>query len=214
MEKHMALSQEDITSLTEALKPLITEVASKAAADHVTKRNRSFKEEIDEALQTFKQTPQPPAPEPKEDTEKLTLRSLKEKGDEDLKKLREELRLEKELGKRKEMRTSLEAHLQKAGIPVNMLKAVTAQLIHEDKLIDLDKAGNPVFKVAGYNNETVTLEDGLSEWLKNDGKGFIPAPTAKGAGMKSVRSSSKGPEIDPDATQEEKDFALLQAIRR
>ena len=204
-ETQMAFTTEDIQALIEALKPAMVEVASKAAADHVTKRNKSFEDKFNDALTNLK-----PAPV-EEDNEKVTLTQRVTRQEEDNRKLRDELKAEKEANQRKGMRSSLEAQLAKAGIPQNLLKAVSAQLIHEDKLVDLDKSGNAVFKVAGYNNETVSMEEGISSWLKEEGKGFIPTPQARGAGQKPVKSQHLS--LNESSTQEEMDGALMEALR-
>jgi len=201
----MAFTPEDIQALAEALKPMITEVASSAAAAHVTKRNKSFEDKFNETLSQIK----PPAVE--EDTEKVTLTQRVTRQEEDNRKLRAELQAEKEANQRKAMRSTLEAQLAKAGIPQNLLKAVSSQLIHEDKLVDLDKQGNAVFKMHGYNDETVSMEEGLSGWLKEEGKSFIPAPQARGAGQRPVKSSHQS--LNDNSTQEEMDAALMEAIR-
>jgi hypothetical protein len=204
----MPLSPEDITALIEALKPTITEVASKAAADHVTKRNKSFEDKFVPLIESIK----PPSPQAEEEPEKATLTQRMAKQEEDNRKLREELRMEKEANLRKNMRMALESDFAKRNLTPYQIKALAAQMIHEDKVVDIDKQGNPVFKVAGYNNETVPLQEGLDDYFKNDGKHWIPEPKARGTNQRTIKSLSSTSE--PEVTQEEADTALMDAIRR
>jgi hypothetical protein len=212
-QENMAISfnPEDIAAIAEALKPMVVEAASEAAHGAVTKRNESFEKRIDKFLEQKLAKPKDEEPEEQEEYAK-TVRALEEKFKLSEKKLRDELKAEKEANSRKSMRSNLEQALLKAGIQPGMLKAVSAQLIHEDKLVDLDNDGNATFKVPGYNNEVLPLEEGLSQWLKTDGKTFIPPPVAKGAGIRPIRSNVSTL-VDPD-DMAELDSAIIAAVRR
>jgi len=183
------LSQEDIQTLVDALKPTIVEIANESAAAHVTKRNVSFEKKLTERFEQEKASFQQKQEPQEEDQEKLSLKALNAKLQENDKKLRDELKAEKEAGHRKSMKSSLEQQLLKGGIPASMLKAVVAQLVHEDKLVDIDQEGSPVFKVNSFNGEVLPLEDGVSQWMKTEGKSFVPQPVGRGAGVRSARSN-------------------------
>ena len=198
----LTLSPEDIQAITESLKPAIIETANQAAAAHVTKRNESFEKKMDSKLEQFIPKPIPQ----EEEQEKITAK-------EDIRRLREELKTERESGARKEMRRALEESLQSAGIPSVQVKAVAAKMIHDDKSVDIDKAGQAVFKFNGqYGEEVLSLQEGVSNWVKGEGKAFIPAPVAKGAGQRPVRTAAQS-FIEPGASQSEIDSAWLSKIR-
>lgn len=208
----MPLSQEEITQLVEALKPVITEVASEAAAAHVTKRNKGFEDNIvnplKQRLESFNK-PQQSDEEP----EKITLTQKVNKLIEDNQRLEKKLKDEKENGMRKSMRSTLESEFAKRNLSPHQIKALAAQMIHDDKLVDIDQDGNAIFKVAGsYNNETVSLQEGLDSFFKGDGKTWLPTPQGRGTGQRPIKSNSTI--IEADSSQEEKDAALIEGIRR
>lgn len=200
---------EDIQAIAEALKPIIVETASKASADHFTKRSKSFEEKLDEKWSAL----QPPKPKEDEETvEKTTLTQRMVKLEQDNKRLIDQLKQEKETSQKTSMRSSLEQHLTKAGVPQHLIKATASQLIHEDKLVSIDKSGSPVFQL--NQDEQVPMEEGLGEWFKGDGKAFITPPKATTPGLRTVRSNQNTKPQGTFATQEEADEALMALLRQ
>lgn len=207
----MPFTEEDIASLIEALKPVITDVASTAAAAHVTKRNEAFEKKFDSKLETF--TSSKPTTQVQDEPEKVTLTNRVVRIEEENKKLHQQIKMERENAQRMSMRSQLESNLQKQNVPNQLLKAAVAQLLHEDKLVDLDENGNSFFKVNsnGYE-ERASLEEGISSWIKGDGKAFVAPLQIKGTGLKSQRTNRPAP-VDQMASQEEKDEALLSLLK-
>jgi DNA primase len=205
----MAFTPEDIQQLIEALKPMITDTASQAAAAHVTKRNQSFEDKLEQRLSQTKTTPVE-----EDQPEKQTLTTRMNKLEEENKRLIAQNKSEKEANIRAQMRSQTESVLLKNKTNPELLKAAMAQLLYEDKLIELDESGNSFFKtnVNGYD-EKLSIEDGVSGWLKSNGKAFILQSTAKGAGL---RSQTARPTIhaESEITQDEADEALIAALRR
>lgn len=82
-----------------------------------------------------------------------------------------------------EERNALEASLRNAGIQPGLVRAAVSQLYTEDKRIGRDDDGQIVYKVkrAGYDEE-LSLDAGISEWLKDEGKSFLPPRGAAGSG--------------------------------
>ena len=85
---------------------------------------------------------------------------------------------------RSEERTHLEAALRKAGIEEVKIRACAATLIHEDKVLQRDSAGNIVYRAQrdGYFDD-LDLSAGVADYLGTDeGKAFMPASGASGTG--------------------------------
>jgi hypothetical protein len=93
----------------------------------------------------------------------------------------------------KEERAQLAGVLRARGIPEPQVKAAVALLHGEEKLIGRTDDGQIVFKVAKGTGQAryideVELEKGVEEWLKtDDGKAFVPARQAGGAGGMGAR---------------------------
>lgn len=209
METTMAdlFTQEQLTQLAEMLKPMITEVATKEAAAHVTKRNESFEKKLESKFQS----PSPAAKDEEQDQEKLTLTQRQNKLEEDNKKLRQDLKAKEQASYHKDMRARAEAKLLKDGVPQNQLKGVIAQLLHEDKLLGVDQEGTPYFK--NFEGENVELEEGLSGWMKNEGKVYLPTPAAKGSPQRTSIRSRQGNPPTGFATEAELDDGIDQLVR-
>ncbi|HEY5267544.1 MAG TPA: hypothetical protein VII94_00175 [Candidatus Saccharimonadales bacterium] len=206
----LTLSPEDITAIAEALKGHVVEEANKAAAAHVTNRNKSFEEKLDQKLSNLVK----PVIQEDEPAEKQTLTVRLNKQDETIKGLLKQLKDEKTSNQRANMRSATESVLLKGKVSQDLLKAAVAQLMHEDKLIELDEqTGNAYFKSNsnGYE-EKLPLEDGVNGWLKTSGKAFIASPKAQGAGIRDVRSSNSAQSQDT-LTQEEHQSAVVEMIR-
>ena len=112
------------------------------------------------------------------------------------------------------MRSATEQVLLKGKVSQDLLKAAVAQLMHEDKLIELDETtGSAYFKSNsnGYE-EKLPLEDGVNGWLKTNGKAFIAQPKAQGAGIRDVRTTNSAQSQDA-LTEEEYKSAVVQMIR-
>jgi hypothetical protein len=199
-------TQEQLTQLVEALKPIIVETASKSAADHVTKRNKSFEEKFD----TFTQQFTPPKTEKEPEEEKITATQRSINAEEQIKKLRQELKAKDDKSNLKEMRSKAESFLLKKGIPTEQVKAVLAQLQHEDKLISVDSTGRAIFKV---NDETFDLEEGLEGWVKAEGKAFVQDHTAKSQGLRDMKRPGQKQVNTQFRDAAERDEALDQVIR-
>jgi flagellar biosynthesis GTPase FlhF len=207
----MPLSPEDIASIVDALKPSITEIASAAAAAHVTKRNESFEKKLDARLSTIASPAH--STEQEEPEEKVTLTTRMNKQERTIQELKDQLRAEKEANHRTNMRKSVESTLLKQGVKPELLKAAVAQIIHEDQLVSLDEQGNIAVKFVDAYGDPVSIEDGLSGWVKTEGKAFVAQPMAKGANQKPVRSHQTAPK-EGYATQEEADEVLVDLIRQ
>jgi hypothetical protein len=205
----MALSPEEIQAIADALKPLVVEEANKAAAAHVTNRNKSFEEKLDQKLSSFVKTPVQDEPE-----EKQTLTVQLRKQTEEFEKLKRQLKDEKLSNQRSSMRAATEQALLKGKVSQDLLKAAVAQLMHEDKLIELDEqSGNAYFKSNsnGYEDK-LPLEEGINGWLKTNGKAFIASPKANGTGIRDVRTTNSAQSQDA-LTEEEYKSAVVQMIR-
>lgn len=203
----MPFSPEDLNQLVEALKPTITAAANEAAAAHVTKRNKAFEDKFESFSQQISQKIAPADEEP----EKVTLTTRMNKLEEENKKLRTDLSEEKKQGQVKNMRSSLQEKLAKFGVPAEQIKAVMSQLIHEDRKVVLDKEGNAAFR-GEYEDEYLSLDDGLSSWFKSEGKAFLPQNNPKGTGARNIKSQSRP--IEDATSQEEADAALIDLIRQ
>lgn len=204
----MPLSEEEIQSIIEALKPIMTETANQAAAAHITKRNKAYDDKLEERLSKFQSTPV------EEEPEKVTLTQRQSKTETEVQNLKNQLKAERESNQRLKMRSDLETQLTKGGIPQKFLKSVIAQLIHEDKLVELGPDGKATFKVnSEYGEENLSIEEGMPVWLKGEGKNFIEKPSAKGAGLRSQKSNHVLTR-EPAASQEEADTALMDLIRQ
>jgi hypothetical protein len=199
-------TQEQLTQLVEALKPIIVETASKSAADHVTKRNKSFEEKFDTFTQQF--TPKTEQVEDKE--EKLTATQRSINAEDQVKKLRQELKAKDDQANLKDMRSKAEAFLVKKGVSPDQVKAVISQLQHEDKLISVDSTGRAVFKA---NDESFDLEEGLDSWVKAEGKPFIQENTAKPQGLRDMKRTGQQPVNTTFRSTAERDEALDTLIR-
>lgn len=202
----MPFSQEDIAQLIEALKPAVIEAANTAAAAHVTNRNKSWEAKLEERLS--KLTPQ--APETETEPEKVTLTQRMVKLEQDLKKSQDSLRAEKEQGHRNSMKMSLNQFLLKNKVPEHLVKPLSAQLLYEDKLVDINKEGQPIFRGSSEDDE-MSMEDGLSTWLKGDGKAFLQQPKVSGPGLKNTKVNSRPAADQP--SQDEMDELLVQLVR-
>ncbi len=207
----MALSPEDLASLTEALKPLITQVATEAAAGHVTKRNKSFEDKFDAFTTSISGKFAPPEP----DEEKVTLTTRMNQLEAQNKKLLTDLSEEKQQGRIKNMRSTLSELLTQRKVPAEFIKAITSQLIHEDKKVFLDNEGNANFKGV-YDDEVMTLDEGVDSWLKSEGKAFLPQPNQKGIGARPIRANTTRTTASETgfANQEEADDALVDLVRQ
>lgn len=203
----MPFTPEDIAALADALKPVIEQVASKSAADHVTKRNKSF----DERFEAFQSQISAKLTPPDEEPEKVTLTTRMNKLEEENKKLRLDLSEEKKQGQVKNMRSSLQEKLSKAGVPAEQMKAVVSLLIHEDRKVVLDKEGNAVFR-GEYEDELLPLDEGVQSWLKGEGSAFLPRQNPKGTGARPIRAQQRS--IDDAVSEEEADAALIELIRK
>jgi DNA repair exonuclease SbcCD ATPase subunit len=205
----MPFSPEDIAQLVEALTPVIVEKASQAAADHVTKRNKKI-EKLEAKIDSFTtSTKDEEEPESVAKTNKERIAQ----SENEIKRLRDELKAEKLAAQHKSMRANLEEKLRSNGIPPHLIKAVSAQLIYEDKLVDLDSSGSPVFKSAEYGDQ-VPLEEGLSEWFKQEGKTFVAAPQVNGAKQRPIKTAAPLKQaIQSASTVDEADAVLIEALR-
>lgn len=202
----MPFAPEDLQQLIEALKPVIVETASKAAADHVTKRNKSWEDKLDEKLSNF--SPKPVQDEPSDEKTTLTQRMVKL--EETNKKLLSDLKSEKEQGQRSNMKSVLNQFLIKNKVPEHLVKPLAAQLLHEDKLVDINKNGEPIFRGA---DEELPLEEGLSFWLKDNGKQFLSTPKVSGTGLKQTKLSPANRQSVDQPSQDEMDELLVQLVR-
>lgn len=209
----MALTPEEIQAITqavaEALKPTIVEEANKAAGAHVTNRNKSFEEKLNSRIDSLVKPPVQDEPE-----EKQTLTVQLRKQTEEFEKLKRQLKDEKLSNQRSQMRSTVESVLSKGKVSPDLIKAAVAQLMHEDKLVDLDETtGNGYFKSNsnGYD-EKISIEDGVNGWLKTSGKAFIASPKASGAGIREVRTNNSAQSQDA-LTTEEYQSAIVQMIR-
>ncbi len=202
----MPFTPEDIAALVSALEPTITKVANEAAAAHVTQRNQAYDKRLSPLLEKFEKL----NPAPQEDEEKLTLK-------EEMKRIREQLAQEKSEKIQLNLHGTIKSLLAQAKIPAHQIDALTAQLVYSDKLVSSDKEGNPVFNVSKF--EAVALDEGLTNWLKDKGKAWLPQPQGKGTGQKNQRTTAYNPPSydgqlpDADASQEEKDTALAHLVR-
>lgn len=211
----MSLSPEEIQQIAqlvaESIKDQVVSEANKAAAAHVTNRNKSFEEKLEQRLSAFTKTTVQDEPE-----EKQTLTTKLQKQTEEFEKLKNQLKAEKLSNQRSQMRSTVESVLSKGKVSPDLLKAAVAQLMHEDKLIDLDETtGNGYFKSNsnGYD-EKISIEDGVNGWLKTSGKAFIASPKASGAGIREVRANNSSSAQSQDAlTTEEYQAAVVQMIR-
>jgi hypothetical protein len=121
-------------------------------------------------------------------------------------KAREEERAARERDRQesmsKEERTSLAGVLRAKGLPEPQVRAAVALLAGEDKVLGRAEDGGVIFKLqkgtgaARYIDE-VPLEAGVDEWLKtDDGKAFMPARQAQGAGGLGSRASTGNKTVD------------------
>jgi hypothetical protein len=207
----MALSPEEIQQIvqlvSESIKDQVVSEANKAAAAHVTNRNKSFEEKLEQRLSTFTK----PVQDEPEEKQTLTVRLNKQ--DETIKGLLKQLKDEKTANQRSNMRSATEQVLLKGKVNQDLLKAAVAQLMHEDKLIELDEqTGSAYFKSNsnGYD-EKVSLEEGINGWLKTNGKAFIASPKAQGAGVRDVRSTNSAQ--TETLSTEEHQSAVVEMIR-
>jgi hypothetical protein len=134
--------------------------------------------------------------------------------EEENKTLRNNLSEEKKQSQFKNMRMTLQDRLDKKGISAELRKAAMSVLINEDKKVLLDKDGNTVFK-GEYEDEYLSLDDGLDSWFKAEGKAFLPDNKPRGTGARPIKSQQKQASNDQVfATQEEADEALIDLIRQ
>jgi hypothetical protein len=209
----MALSPEEIQAITqavaEALKPTIVEEANKAAGAHVTNRNKSFEEKLNSRIDSLAKA----TPVEEDQPEKVTLTTRMNKLEEENRRLISQNKAEKEANARANMRSIAESALLKGKVDQKLLKAAVAQLMHEDKLIDLDETGNAYFKSNsnGYEDK-LPLEEGINGWLKTNGQAFIASPKANGTGIRDVRTTNSAQSQDA-LTEEEYKAAVVQMIR-
>lgn len=210
----MAITPEEIAAITaavaEALKPMIVEEANKTAGAHITNRNKSFEEKLNEKLSSLGPKIQP---QEEDAPEKATLATRMGRLEEENKRLILQNKMEKEANARAVMRANAETVLLKGKVNPEFIKAAVAQLMHEDKLIEMDETtGTGYFKSNsnGYE-EKLSIEDGVSSWLKTSGKAFIAQPKAQGTGQRDIRSAGKSQE--DNLSQEEYQSAVVEMIR-
>lgn len=120
----------------------------------------------------------------------------------ELKKLKEQVEnerqareAEKQARMSQEERTALSQALTAAGVDGARLKAAMALLYTEEKRIARNDKGEVGFKiqVAGGYEDVVSIEQGLTEWLKtDDGKAFLPPRAAGGSGTVAGRPGQPG----------------------
>lgn len=108
---------------------------------------------------------------------------------------------------REEERTTLANVLRQAGLGDPQVKAAVAVLHTEDKKVSRTEDGRIVFKIergsgaAKYTDE-MDLDKGVGEWLKTDeGKGYVPARQAAGAGGQAARPGA-APRNQTEAKQQ------------
>lgn len=104
---------------------------------------------------------------------------------------------ERQIRMRDEERGMLTDSLRTSGLPDTMIKAAVALLHGEEKRIGRTDDGRIVFRTekgtgaARYTDEQ-DMAVGVAEWLKtDDGKSFVPARPAQGAGGQATRPGAR-----------------------
>lgn len=173
----------------------------------ISKRMDAISRKFEEKLESLASKLVPPPPK-EEEPEAKTLRERMAAVEEENKKLRQEREAERQASREKNLRLSLQEELTKAGVDPNLMRSLMSQLIHEDKLVSVDKAGNIVFR-GEYEDETVPLADGIQAFLKTPaGKAFLPARNPQGSNdTRRYRT-----ERQPATNQTDSDRELLEGI--
>lgn len=191
---------------------LVNEAVSGAVTRHMANFKKQFSEDmgktfaetlgpISQQLQALSESNQAPkggrnvAPSEDRETKEAMTRyegRIKELEQANAKE-REAREQEKATRLREEERGSLATALRAAGLPDTTVKAAVALLHTEDKKVARTEDGRIVFRmekgqgVSRYTDE-LDLDAGVGEWLKSDeGKSFMPARPAQGAGGQPVR---------------------------
>jgi hypothetical protein len=145
-----------------------TETVNKIIGGHVTKRFESFESRISTKLDEAFSKLTPAKAEEKDSEEKLTLKKLQEQFNNSQK----ELQNERAANRDKTLRAALAEHLAKSGLPSGAQKLAISHLISEKKAF-INDSGEPVF-VGEYQGETVSLSEGLGNWVKTEAKDLVP----------------------------------------
>ncbi len=96
--------------------------------------------------------------------------------------------------KRDEMRTHTNAALAKHGIKDPMLAKGAISILEENGVITRDDEGKIKYKSTDkYGIESlVEVDAGISQWIKGEGKSFLPAVDAGGSGQGSANAGGAG----------------------
>lgn len=169
------LNQEQSSSLT------IDDV-SKIVNAAISSRLKSFEKQLSDFASKLPQQKEEPQKE-----EKLTNTAELLKLKQQLENLQKERELEVTKRRDIELKTSLQAQINKIGVPTHLQKALMAQLLHEDKLVSYED-DQIVFHTSTGD---LDLESGLKSWSKSeDAKAFLSPLGAKGSGEKSFNKLS------------------------
>lgn len=125
--------------------------------------------------------------------------------DEEMKRMREERKQEIEQKKRAEEREILTQELRKGGLEESTLRAATALLLSEDKVIMRDDNDQIVWRAQrdGYHDD-LPVSAGVAEYLTTDeGKALLPAAGARGTGSKPPQKGEKNAAPPRKLTKEE-----------
>lgn len=99
---------------------------------------------------------------------------------------------ERQINKSKELRRQVTEKLTAKGVDASLLKPALATLIDADKVVDYDEDDQIVFKTPTGN---LNLELGISNYLKSDGKIFLPLKGTSGTGAKSPGAPKTQPKM-------------------
>lgn len=206
-------------ALSEAAKgevaKMVNEAVNGAVTNHLNRFKKSFTEEmtktfgetlgpISEQLKALSESAKKPPGgdrrDPSDETKELLARyegRIKELEQQN-KAEREAREQEKQTRLREEERGQLAQVLRAKGLPDVTVKAAVALLHTEEKRVARTEDGKIVFKIekgtgAGRYTDELEVEAGVDEWLKTDeGKGFLPARPAQGAGGQAARPNPGG----------------------
>lgn len=182
-----------------ALKPLVEMIKGLTAkVDSLSQKPAQSSDDDDEEEESEIEK-QPRKAKNKSDRELLAL-SKRVKDAEDRASAAEKAQQEQtEKTRRSEEDSAVQASLTKAGVSdPRVARAIVLSLRSEELISRDDETGKIVFRtVDKYGTETfVDPDSGISKWIKNEGKAFLPAIHAQGSDAPRTLSHSQTPKVD------------------
>ena len=161
---------------------LTEEAANEKINSAITNRTKAIQKEFQKSLDEFRASLLPKQPEEvvkevKPNTEELI----------EMRKKFQLMEQKEAVSREKVIRSEIKDNLLSLGVEPHLIKAAIAQLLHEDKLVSYNDQDQIVFKKF---DEQIDLTKGLTEWVKSDGKIFLPQKGAAGSGSKKPSSTN------------------------